>query len=190
MLRPMTTLTILPAIETPHLLLREIEEKDAGDLALFITQPRYQRYISHRLKNDAEVGAFVKRHIMAQRDGRRRIFHLAAEESSSGEVVGDAFIIAHADATFEIGWGLHPALWRMGFGTEIGRALLSLAFERLKADKVWCKVMTPNVGSTRLAKRIGMHMTHASKDYPIGQGRTEAVEIYSLTAEAYFELPY
>jgi [ribosomal protein S5]-alanine N-acetyltransferase len=186
----MTTLTLLPPVETPHLLIREMQVEDANDLSLFVTQPRYQRYITHRLKSDAEVNAFVNRHVLAQREIRRRIFHLAAVEQLSSEVVGDAFIISHADASYEIGWGLHPALWRMGFGTEIGRAVLALSFERLKADKVWCKVMTPNVGSSRLAKRIGMRLTHASKDYPIGQGKTEPVEIYTLTSDSYFELPY
>jgi [ribosomal protein S5]-alanine N-acetyltransferase len=186
----MATLTILAAIETPHLLIREMEEDDAADLALFVTQPRYQRYISHKLRTDAEVAAFVNRHILAQREVRRRIFHLAAEEILSGEVVGDAFIIAHADGSHEVGWGLHPALWRMGFGTEIGRAVLAVAFERLKAEKIWCKVMVPNIGSSRLAKRIGMRLTHSSKDFPIGQGRTESVEVYAMTASTYFELPY
>jgi [ribosomal protein S5]-alanine N-acetyltransferase len=186
----MTTLTILPAIETPHLLLREMREEDVEDLTAFVTQSRYQRYITHKLRNDAEVRAFVKRHILAQGDGRRRIYHLSAEETMSGEVVGDAFIISHADASLELGWGVHPALWRMGFGTEIGRALLALSFERLKAEHVWCKVMTANTASTRLARRIGMHLTGSQTEYPVGQGRSEPVDIYGLNTDAYFELPY
>ncbi len=186
----MTTLTILPSIETPHLILREMQENDVEDLTAFVTQSRYQRYITHKLRNDSEVRAFVNRHILAQRDGRRRIYHLAAEETMSGEVVGDAFMIAHADASLELGWGVHPALWRMGFGTEIGRALLALGFERLRVQHVWSKVMTSNVASSRLARRIGMHLTSTKPEYPVGQGRTEAVEIFGLNADAYFELPY
>ncbi len=186
----MATLTILPEIETPHLVLREMQESDVEDLTSFVTQARYQRYISHKLRNDAEVRAFVRRHILAQGDGRRRIYHLSAEETMSGEVVGDAFIIAHQDASLEVGWGVHPALWRMGFGTEIGHALMAYCFERLKADHVWCKVMTANIASTRLARRIGMHQTGTQADYPVGQGRSEPVDIYALNADAYFEQPY
>jgi [ribosomal protein S5]-alanine N-acetyltransferase len=186
----MATLTILPPIATPHLVLREMQEGDAEDFNAFVTQPRYQRYISHRLRSDAEVRAFVKRHILAQGDQRRRIYHLAAEETMSGEVIGDAFIIAHADSSYEIGWGLHPAMWRMGFGTEIGRALLGLTFERLKAEHVWCKVMVSNVASLRLAKRIGLHQVHTHVEYPLGQGRNENVDVLALNAEAYFELGY
>jgi len=72
---------------------------------------------------------------------------LAAEEKHSREVVGDGFLIVHQDKSVEIGWGLHPALWRLGFGTEIGGALLALAVEKLKAKSVWCKIMKPNVAS-------------------------------------------
>ena len=186
----MTTLTILPPVATPHLVLREMHEMDVEDLTAFVTQPRYQRYISHKLKSDAEVRAFVKRHILAQGDGRRRIYHLAAEEAMSGEVVGDAFLISHADSSLEVGWGVHPAMWRMGFGTEIGRALLALSYERLKVDHVWCKVMTANIASSRLAKRIGMHLVRTQGDYPTGIGRSESIEVYALNADAYFELPY
>jgi [ribosomal protein S5]-alanine N-acetyltransferase len=186
----MGTLTILPAIVTPHLVLREMQESDVEDLTAFVTQPRFQRFISHRLRNDAEVRAFVKRHILAQGDQRRRIYHLAAEEIMSGEVIGDAFIIAHADSSFEIGWGVHPAMWRMGFGTEIGRALLALAIERLKGDHVWCKVMITNIASSRLARRIGMHKVHTHVQYPLGQGQQENVDVYGLNSEAYYELGY
>jgi [ribosomal protein S5]-alanine N-acetyltransferase len=186
----MTTLTHIPPVATPHLVLREMMETDVEDLTAFVTQQRYQRYISHRLRTDAEVRAFVKRHILAQGDQRRKIYHLSAEEIMSGEVIGDAFIISHADGSYEIGWGVHPAMWRMGFGTEIGRAILGLCFERLKADHVWCKVMVANTASARLAKRIGMNAVHTHVQYPLGQGRHENVDVLSINADAYFELPY
>jgi RimJ/RimL family protein N-acetyltransferase len=186
----MTTLTILPTLETPHLILREMRMGDAEELSSFMTQPRYQKYISHKMKDDAEVHAFVRRHLSAQGDGRRRIFHLVAEEHMSGEVVGDAFIINHPDGSHEIGWGVHPALWRMGFGTEIGHVLLALSFERLNSETVWCKVMAANSASARLAKRLGMNLAESQSQYPVGHGRFEAVDVFKLSSAEYFDLPY
>jgi [ribosomal protein S5]-alanine N-acetyltransferase len=186
----MNSITILPSLETPRLLVREMETIDASELALFLTQPRYQRHITHRLKNESEVNAFVRRHVMAQIETHRRVFHLVAEEAMSGEVIGDAFVIVHNDGSHEIGWGVHPALWQMGFGTEIGRAILGLGFERLKAKALWCKVMAPNKASARLAKRIGMRLASLQPNSNIGNGRVETVEIYRMSAEQYFELPY
>lgn len=186
----MSILTRLPAVETPGLVVREIEIRDSEAFSAFMTQDAYQRHIAMRLSNEAEVKAFVTRSVARQGDERRNVFHLAAEEKSSGEAVGDGFIILQRPKTLEIGWGVHPAMWRMGLGTEIGQALLGLAFERLMAERVWCKVMRPNLASARIARRIGMKHLKSHPDYPAGGGRMEAVEFYAMQADQYFELGY
>jgi RimJ/RimL family protein N-acetyltransferase len=186
----MPTLTTLPAIETDHLILREIELRDTESFCGFMTQDAYQRHIAMRLKTDAEVKAFVVRSVARQGDERRNVFHLAAEEKFSGEAVGDGFIIVQSRTVVEIGWGVHPAMWGGGLGTEIGRALLALGFERLKADRVWCKVMQANAASDKLARRIGLRHVQSNPDYPAGGGRYEPVHVFAMTASEYFDQPY
>jgi [ribosomal protein S5]-alanine N-acetyltransferase len=186
----MTLLTRLPAVETQSLILREIEPRDTDAFCGFMMQDSYQRHIAMRLSNEAEVKAFVSRSVARQGDDRRNVFHLAAEEKLSGEAIGDGFLIVQRPRTLEIGWGLHPAMWRMGLGSEIGSAVLGLAFERLKAERVWCKVMSRNSASARLAKRIGMKHLRSHPDYPAGSGRFTAVEFYAMSAEEYFDQSY
>ena len=186
----MSTLTTLPAVETAQLIVREIALRDVSAFSAFMIQEPYQRHIAMRLKDEAEVKAFVTRSVARQGDERRNVFHLAAEEKSSGEAVGDGFIIAQKREVLEIGWGVHPAMWATGLGTEIGRALLGLAFERLKAERVWCKTMQANLASEKLARRIGMRHVQSHPDYPSGGGRFEPVHIFALTAAEYFDLPY
>jgi [ribosomal protein S5]-alanine N-acetyltransferase len=186
----MLTLPVIAAIDTPNLILREIAEGDGADMTCFMTQARYQKHIAHRMKDANAVKLFVARQLAAQGDARRNVFHLAAEERHSGEVVGDGFLIMLQDESLEIGWGLHPALWQVGFGTEIGRALLGIGFERFKAKSISCKVMRNNVASLRLARRIGMKQKAAREDYPVGQGRFEQVDIFAISIETYFDLPY
>jgi [ribosomal protein S5]-alanine N-acetyltransferase len=186
----MTTLKSMTALETPHLILREIEHDDGDELAAFMTQPRYQKHIAHRLRNGAMVQDFVNRQIAARSDVRRHVFHMAAEEKFSGDVIGEGFVIAHQDGSHELGWGIHPAMWSMGFGTEIGRALLGLGFEHLRAKRMWCKVMTPNTASAKLARRIGMALVTTHASHPIGNGEFGEVDVYALTSSDYFDLPY
>lgn len=186
----MTTLTIVPAVETPNLILREIELRDVEAFTGFMTQDSYQRHIAMRLANEAEVKAFVMRSVSRQGDERRNVFHLAAEEKVSEEAVGDGFIIRQRPRTLEIGWGVHPAMWQMGLGTEIGRALLGLAFERMKAERVWCKVMTRNTASARIARRIGMKHLQSHPDHPAGGGHQGPVEFYAMSADVYFDMGY
>lgn len=186
----MTTLIMLPAVETPQLVLREIEMRDAHGFSGFMTQEDYQRHIALRLANEAEVKAFVSRAVARQGDERRNVFHLAAEEKLSGEAVGDGFLIVQRPGLIEIGWGVHPAMWSMGLGTEIGRSVIGLAFERLKAERVWCKVMAANIASGKVARRIGLRHVQAHADYPTGGGKVTSVDIYALTAAEYFDLAY
>lgn len=186
----MSATTTVPILETPTLLLREIRTRDAAQLAAFMTQPRYQRHIAHRLRDDAAVADFVRRQVAVQGDRRRQIFHLAAEEKLSGDVVGEGFVIAHGAGEYEIGWGVHPAMWSMGLGSEIGRALLAMSFEHLKATSVWCKIMVQNGASLTVARRIGMAEQGTQTDYPVGQGRFERVSLYRMAAATYFDLPY
>lgn len=186
----MATLTTLPAVETLQLVVREIELRDMDGFAGFMTQESYQRHIAMRLRDEAEVRAFVTRSVARQGDERRNVFHLAAEEKISGEAIGDGFIIVQNKSVVEIGWGVHPAMWGMGLGTEIGSSLLGLAFERLKAERVWAKTMQANAASERLARRIGLRHVQSHPGYPAGSGRFEPVNIFALTSAEYFELPY
>jgi RimJ/RimL family protein N-acetyltransferase len=78
----------------------------------------------------------------------------------------------------------------MGFGTEIGAALLALNFERLNAKSVWCKVMEPNTASMMLARRIGMKESQTHLRYPVERGRAESVHVFRMQQAEYYDLPY
>ncbi len=186
----MTIVTILPAVETPSLVMREIEARDWKAFSHFMTQAAYQRHIAMRLRNEDDVKNFVTRQVARQGDERRHIFHLAAEDKKRTFAIGDGFIILGRGGLAEIGWGVAPDLWGRGFGTEIGRALVGLAFERVGAASVWAKVMASNAASLRLARAIGLKHERSHADYPAGHGRFEAVEFFAMTAEDYFEAAY
>ena len=186
----MTTITKLPAVETQSLMLREIELRDAPSFSNYMTQECYQRHIAARLATPQDVRSFVTRSVARQGDDRRNTFHIAAEEKLSGEAIGDGFLILQYPNTVEIGWGLHPAMWRMGLGTEIGHGLLGIAFERLRADSVWCKVMGGNEASSRLASRIGLRHLKTHPNYPAAPGRSCQGDFYAMADSDYFDLAY
>lgn len=186
----MTIATILPAVETHSLVLREIEGRDWKAFSHFMTQATYQRHIAMRLRNEDDVKNFVTRQVARQGDERRHVFHLAAEDKARGKAVGDGFIILGRGGLAEIGWGVAPTCWGKGFGTEIGRALVGLAVERVGAARVWAKVMASNTASLKLARRIGLKHERSHPDYPAGHGRFEAVEFFAMSAEDYFDAGY
>ena len=171
----MTTLATLPSVETPQLILREIETRDAPSFARFMTQPAYQRHIALRLRNRTEVDAFVRRALSKRGDGGRCSFHLAAEEKMSGEAIGDGFILLQRPGIAEIGWGVHPAMWAMGLGTEIGKALLGLVLRApgcgARAGARSWPAMPPHCASPAASD---LQHLKSHPDYPAGAGRVRA----------------
>lgn len=186
----MTTVAALPAVETPQLIVREIESQDWEAFSRYMTASRYQRFITIKLKSEAEVRTFVARSLNRQGDERRQICHLAAEGKREGCAIGDGFLIVQRKGLIEIGWGVDPNHWGRGLGSEISRVLVALAFERLNAVRIWAKVMSANEASLKVAKRAGLRHIQSHPDYPSGTGRFDPIDIFALTAKEYFELPY
>jgi [ribosomal protein S5]-alanine N-acetyltransferase len=186
----MPTLIRLPAVDTRALILREVEHRDVRGFARYMIRPDYQLFIASRQRSEAEVRAFVSRCLIEQRSLSRKVFHVAAESKRSGATIGDGFLIMRAGQQAEIGWGVAPQYWRQGLGTEIARALAALAVERLGAEQVWCKVMTPNRASLRVAEKSGFTYSRTVAAYETGRGQHTDVKVFEMTRPAYFEAPY
>jgi RimJ/RimL family protein N-acetyltransferase len=189
MVGAMTTATLLPALETTGLIVREIEADDARAFARFMSHRSYQRHLTLRLSTPAEIAAFVRRSMARQYEERRRSFHLAAECKLRHIAVGDGFIQLARGAA-EIGWGVDPALWGQGFGSQIAGALMALAIERLGAEQVWAKVMGENAASLKVARKVGLKHLRSHNDFPSAQGRLTTVEIFAISAGDYYDIPY
>lgn len=73
------------------------------------------------------------------------------------------------DAAFtpcvEIGWRLHPSVWRMGLAAEGARACLDYAWKELGLQEVVSFTASINLPSQGVMKKIGMH-PDGSFDHP------------------------
>ncbi len=56
----------------------------------------------------------------------------------------------------EIGWRLHPDVWRQGLASEAASAMASHAFEHLKTPELLAVRDPDNVNSARVMDRLGM----------------------------------
>ncbi len=185
----MSTIARLPTLETPRLLVREVAAADWRCFARYMTDGEYQRHIAVRLASPGQVRDHVLRAVARRDADDRRTVAIAGELKKSNAVIADGFIQANT-RNAEIGWGLNPSHWRRGLGRELVTALLALAFEHLDSERVWCKVMSGNAASLRLAERAGFKWAKSSASYPVGGGRAEAVQFFAMSRECYLELPY
>ncbi len=186
----MGTKVEIKGVQTPGLIIRDMVASDARSFARYMLREDYQATIAVRYQSAADVQKFVARCLRRQAALTRSVFHLSGELKASGQVIGDGFIIMNRPKTFEIGWGVHPELWGRGFGTEIGQALMAIAFEKLGATTVWAKSFTNNAASLRLCDKLGMKEDRVAKNHPVAPGFRTDVSFRSVSADDYFDAPY
>ena len=56
----------------------------------------------------------------------------------------------------EIGWRLRRAAWGQGLATEAARPLIAHAFDRLKLARIIADIHPDNLGSRRVAEKLGL----------------------------------
>jgi len=61
----------------------------------------------------------------------------------------------------EIGWRLHPSVWRQGYATEAGRAAVSAASEHLELERLIAVIDPLNFPSIGVATRLGFTLDEA-----------------------------
>lgn len=133
----------------------------------------------------------------AQKVDARRDSLLVAEHD--GSIVGDFMILVidgwvqqgadpapGAQREAELGWTVDPRHAGRGYATEIGRALLTLAFAELGLRRVVANAFADNAPSLRIMERLGMRReTYAVKDsYHARRGWIDGVQ-YAMLREEY-----
>jgi RimJ/RimL family protein N-acetyltransferase len=66
----------------------------------------------------------------------------------------------------EIGWRLMRSVWRHGFATEAGRAVLRVAFEQVGLQEVVSFTTLGNSRSRAVMARLGLHDASQDFDHP------------------------
>jgi RimJ/RimL family protein N-acetyltransferase len=83
----------------------------------------------------------------------------------------------------ELGCRLYPAFWGRGLATEGARALIRLAFEQLRLDRVVATTMADNTGSWRVMEKGGLRRvsTFHYPDAHLMPGGEHGDFVYELT---------
>jgi RimJ/RimL family protein N-acetyltransferase len=100
----------------------------------------------------------LKESISQQNAAHRQWYYLAVCLKNTQTIIGDAVLqgIDLHNKSGELGWGLDPAFWGQGFGTEIGEALIRFGFMVLDLHRIFALCSVENVASIRVMEKIGM----------------------------------
>jgi RimJ/RimL family protein N-acetyltransferase len=146
-------------VGTDRLLLRPFAVTDFDALLAIQSRADVARYLYWDPRTAAEVRETLDTKvrataIVAEGDS----LSLAAVLRESGQLIGDCSLLwtsaEHRQA--EIGFVFHPDHHGRGYATEAAAALLALAFDELRAHRVFGRLEVRNTASARVLERLGM----------------------------------
>jgi len=143
-------------IQTERLQLRPFACADCDALLAMFRDEGVRRYLLDGVLVEPDwVREEIEASLRRFAEGGLGIF--LARDVISGAPVGFAgFRPFREPPVLELLYGLYPAFWGRGFATELGRAMLALAFDRHGLDAVDTAVDAPNEASLRVLARLGL----------------------------------
>lgn len=151
-------------IETPRLLLRALEEKDASGLFELDSQAIVHQYIGTQPLTQPEQALAVIKMIQQQYQDFG-IGRYAVIDKSSQEFLGWSGLkfwntpLNNKVNFYELGYRFIPKHWGKGYATESAQAWVNYAFEQLPIDTLYALTDPQNEASKRVLQKVGFQET-------------------------------
>jgi ribosomal-protein-alanine N-acetyltransferase len=156
-------------IDTQRLIIRNFAAADAPALNRTLGDPRIFTHLPEEVPELADVERLIA--WFQDRDARNR--NRNRDRELEDPFLGTNFALILKSTQRIIGWcglqpfepypdkmeifyGLSPAHWSQGYGTEAARAVLRYGFETLRLDQVVAGVKPENSASIRILEKIGL----------------------------------
>jgi [ribosomal protein S5]-alanine N-acetyltransferase len=142
---------MLPQLETPRLVLRELCIDDALALQAFQTRPSYLRCQAMEPADFNDGVQRVKCYLQYRGEGeRRRLYDFVARLRSERQVVGHGSLSRSAPGIASLGLGIDEVYTGRGLATEIALRLLAFGFNELKLHRIEAEVALENAACIRV----------------------------------------
>lgn len=190
----------LPKIETSRLLLRQITDSadDGRDSLEFINDYSVYRFWGlydeandpdgkHKPKQKTKLDYNYNATIKEYNAGRELTWLMELKDTKKviGEIVlYDFNIKKQAD----IGYRINHDYWGKGFASEAGQAIIKAAFEIMDLRRLQIRCFTNNIGSVRVAQKLGFKQEGLIKQGAILNVITDYY-IFGLLREDYEKNP-
>jgi [ribosomal protein S5]-alanine N-acetyltransferase len=153
-------------LESERLIFRKFRQDDFPIVYDWLSNLENMKYRSSEPKNEKETHEYLDWAIKCANEENCINFRYAVVLKESNVLIGSCELYYTDHDPAEIAWELHRNYWKKGYGTEIGKTLLKLAFENLNIRRIIADCNVFNRGSYRIMELIGMRReAHFVKSY-------------------------
>ncbi|MFT4041736.1 MAG: GNAT family N-acetyltransferase [Gordonia sp. (in: high G+C Gram-positive bacteria)] len=162
-------------VETHRMRLRPVDPLDIDDLVQLDSDPAVMRFVSGGLPTSrTEIADWVVPRAQSELRGGRGGMWVATDEryhSFLGWIVLRAPRHSHRPE-LELSYRLRRETWGRGLATEAARAIVTVAFDSLGAQRVFASTTRTNTPSLRVMKKLEMSPSTDRPD-PAGSAASE-----------------
>ncbi len=179
---------VLAPLQTPSLVIRDVTLADVDAFYAYMRLESYRRHVPIDPPTPELMAERLKRWVEAQTKEPRTGYWLAATDKATRQVIGEAILHIRGWGQAEIGWGVSADRGGHGLGTEIGRAMLELAFVRLDLHRVFAQCNVEHRASRRIMEKLGMREEGVLRDNRFVRGAWWSSVQSSILADEYAAL--
>ena len=177
-----------PRIETRRLVFRNWREDDLPQYEAICNSPEAMTYLSGQQSAEGVADDFEYFRAL----GRSGPTYWAVESKVGSQLLGFCGVLKIEEddcalaGSWEIGWRFLPIAQGQGIALEAAQAVLHFAFSEWRISEVVCRIHRENLGSRRLAERLGMQEKSSLTDQ--NHSECEQLVVYSLNGDEYWRL--
>jgi ribosomal-protein-alanine N-acetyltransferase len=147
---------LLPKLKGERINLRRLKKSDASSINENVNCPEIGRFTFIPYPNSLEeTYKFIKECHAGLR--AKRELNFGMEEIQSRRIIG-CIGLARINLNFrhaEVGFWVAKKLWGQGIGKEAVNLILRFGFDQLGLNRIYARVMHPNIASAKLLESIG-----------------------------------
>lgn len=144
-----------PATTTDRLALRPLAQADSYPLFSASLNPRFNEHLMWSQPDDHDAVAARVQTIM-MRSRAHELAALSAVIKETGQWVSLYRLIQTGATEAEMGLWTHPDYWSGGYGTELTRAVIDLAFKTTTFNTLMAAASPNNPGACAVLRKCGL----------------------------------
>ncbi len=176
----------MPRLETPRLLLRRLEMRDAPDLFDYSRDPQVAKHVLWDAQTSvSEARAYVRYMLRKYRAGEPASWGI--EEKETGRVIGTIGYMWYQreNNACEVGYSLARRCWNRGYMTEALTEVIRFSFRELGIHRVEAQHEVDNGASGAVMRKCGMRKEGTLRGRLYNKGRYVDVDLYAILREDY-----